>query len=131
MLDEAGIVSIEEPFGLPGSLRVMASDTLEAPGPGFALVIGGAAAALAGNVDDEVSLGISTSATSFSADSSVARPPLYAPLQLHEVFAVPAAGTYRYFLLARKNSPGQTAFLSNIRLTTLFVPTGYGTVQSE
>ena len=132
MFDEAGIVSIEESFDTPGpTIRVLASDTLEAPGPGFALVMGGLSAQIQGSANDEVIIGISTSETSFSADSSIVRPTLYAPLSLHEVFTIPAAGTYRYFFLGRKATLGQTALVTNMRLTALFVPTAYGTVQSE
>ena len=132
MFDEAGIVSIEESFDTPGpTIRVLASDTLEAPGPGFALVMGGLSAQIQGSANDVVIIGISTSETSFSADSSIVRPTLYAPLSLHEVFSVPAAGTYRYFFLGRKATTGQTALVTDMRLTTLFVPTAYGTVQGE
>ena len=139
ILNEPGVANNQtSPVVLSTTTSTLLSRTINAPGPGFAVVIGSTdvrqfpdgtnASAEIGLSEAPDSLGSGTTDWSFNLPSGLPSG-LYQQIGTgHAVFEIPAAGNYTYYLNGR-GTDGAIAF--DVQLTVLYVPTAYGPVVSN
>jgi hypothetical protein len=140
ILNEPGVANNQDgAVELSESMSPLLSRTINAPGPGFAIVIGSTDVGLDYNGTDAFAA-IALSEAPDSLDPgffSIGLPsglPSGSYNQVctgHAVFEIPSAGSYTYYLNGRRSSSsnGGTAF--DAELTVLYVPTAYGPVASN
>jgi hypothetical protein len=137
--DEPGVGSVWSNVGyypLGGTIGVLVSRSITVPAAGFALVIGTAHASIQhnGGTDSSCDIGVSDAADSFpfdqevniSIDGNVPTGDYRWPVTVHSLFSLTTAGTHTFYFLVLENA-GQW-YLDNMRLSVVYVPTAYGTV---
>ncbi|MDD3642818.1 MAG: hypothetical protein PHQ19_05075 [Candidatus Krumholzibacteria bacterium] len=141
ILDEPGVASYTEGGGtgifLSSGLNMLASRTIVAPAAGYVLVVAswqGQANHTTG-IQSWAEFGVSASLSGFPGNqdvrwllpSSLPTGTYDAPMSVHGLFQVAAAGSYTYYLLGEESTGDFRGY--DFQLTLLYVPTSYGTVQ--
>ncbi len=139
MLNEPGIGHNRDFWGiaLTGGVDVLASRTVTVPAAGYVVAIGSCEISLshAAGVDARAAIAVSDDA-GFPGDGYILQRVNTADagnfgfaVATHAVFSVAGAGSSTYYLLADEQTGSWTA--SAIRLTAMYFPTAYGTVDAE
>lgn len=142
LVDEPGVTSIEgETTDQLGSTpMLMAGSTINAPAAGYVLAMANATITFVHSPGSlsEANISISTDYLAHNADNqrSVRLSNLFSDtgtyrfgLHVQEVFTVPSAGSYHYYLVGTGTSGGDV-YSADHSLVLLYVPTSYGGISS-
>lgn len=137
ILDEPGVASaaLGASVIMDGTLQVLTSRSITAPGPGYVLVIGTCQATTShtAGTTTQINFGVSDTASSLPSNqdvslalsSSLPSGIYILPVTVHGMFSV-AAGINTFYLLGDEFVGDCTVF--DIQFSLLYVPTAYGLV---
>jgi len=143
IFDEPGVASdiayhTSGGLTLSNGFNTLASRSIYAPASGFVLVIGSSQPTFthSNGTDDQAEFGVSEASGSFPSNQdcllmvpAAAATGVYTfPVTVHRLFAVPSAGDYTFYFLAKKYSGIITG--NDVQLTMVYFPSNYGTVET-